>query len=356
MVLPLSNQNGKKVDWWFAYKLPMNVGPKSDSTGFEFLYCDSENDKNLSMSPIDLEHDDSAIGLSLGQIFGKDTDVGYVMWNDEIPPTKENPEPKDNGLKGHSKGILAFSKKTNSGFYLLHSTPRFPRVGEIELPENEKSYGQTYMCVGLKDYKTANDIAEILMTQNQGQVYSSHLPNVDKDEAISKFALNVKVETPSEPIDYHFETPNGIKFQLIAKNRHWSTAKKGEEVGKDFWEDLVCPTLKCDFSVETWRRGLVFSDDEAKLKETTLDVLDIDLAGIGLKGYQWAFTKDHAKWGVSEKKEDAMIVIADINRQTSQAKRGGGGLAFSNSSLWTALRSIEKVEKEIEHGVHKDTP
>ncbi|NRA13808.1 MAG: deoxyribonuclease, partial [Crocinitomicaceae bacterium] len=123
MISPLSNQKGKSVDWWFAYKLPMDVGPDSDSTGFEFLYCDSENDKELKLSPLTLKDEKSAIGITLKQVFSKKSDIGYVMWNDEIPPSKKNPTPKNSEAKGHSKGILAFSKKSNSGFYLLHSTP-----------------------------------------------------------------------------------------------------------------------------------------------------------------------------------------------------------------------------------------
>jgi deoxyribonuclease-2 len=355
MISPLNNEKGEPVDWWFAYKLPMDVGPNSDSTGFEFLYCDSEEEKSLILSPLTLKDKKCAISATLQQLFNKKSDVGYIMWNDEIPPSKKDPTPKNSNSKGHSKGILAFSKKTNSGFYLLHSTPRFPLEGTSILPDNEKEYGQTYLCVSFKDYKTANDIAQILLTQNRVQVYSSHLADTDTDEFISKLASNEKCETPDAPINYKFKTRKGLDFQFIAKNSHWSKAKKGETTGKDFWEDLVAPTLVCDFSVETWRRGLVFSDEDTYSKEITKDVLKLDLNKIGLKGYVWPFTKDHAKWGISETKNNALVMIADINRQISQAKRGGGGLVFKNEILWQSLSDIEKIEKEINRGVHKDS-
>jgi deoxyribonuclease-2 len=354
MISPLNNEKGKTVDWWFAYKLPVDVGPKNDSSGFEFLYCDSDSTKELELSPISLDHDNSALGFTLKQVFSKKTDDGFVMWNDEIPPSKEDPKPQNKGSKGHSKGILGFSKKSNSGFYLLHSTPRFPLRGMLDLPEYEKKYGQTFLCVGFNDFKIANDIAQILLSQNQVQVYDSHLPNVEKDEAIYALANDIKVDTPSQPAIYDFKTPGGTKFQLMAKNKYWSNPKKGEAAGKDFWKDWVGPNLNCDLSVETWRRGYVFGDNDSNSNKETLDVMSIDLTACGMKGFGWPFTKDHAKWGVSESKKDSLVVIADINRQTSQAKRGGGGLVFKCPWLWNSLREIEKVETVPEKGIHLD--
>lgn len=331
-ITPLNNIMGQSVDWWFAYKLPTAIGPESNTTGFEFLYCDSNNDKELGLSEIKLDDEKSAIALTLKQVFDKNPDSGYILWNDEIPPIPGNPVHADNKGKGHSKGILAFSKKSNSGFYLLHSTPRFPLEAELTLPEDEKIYGQAYLCVGLKDYQTANDIADILLHQNDVQVYASHIPEVANTESLYQLAFNQRSGIPAEPATYSFETQNGIPFQLLAKNKHWSMAKTGDESGKDFWEDLVCPVLKTDFSVETWRRGLVFRDQEAGITEITTDIVDIDLSGNGLAGYKWAFTQDHSKWGVSKDEKDAYVVIADINRQISQSKRGGGGLAFKNKA------------------------
>ena len=105
MLSTLADNTGKPVDWWFIYKLPVNVGPKKDSTGFEYLYTDSTSNAGPELSKLTLDHDQSAIALTLGQIFSGDGDLGYVLWNDEIPPTKQTPKPKDNGAKGHSKGV-----------------------------------------------------------------------------------------------------------------------------------------------------------------------------------------------------------------------------------------------------------
>jgi len=354
MISPLSNQDGVSVDWWFIYKLPIKIGPNKDTTGYEFLYSDSLPENGLKLSPISLDHPESALGLTLEQIFSPDSDYGYILWNDEIPPTPGNPKPKNKESMGHTKGILAFSKKSNSGFYLLHSTPRFPIPGATVLPDYERKFGQTYLCVSLKDYDTANQIAGILHSQHEAQVYASQLPETDPDENLSKFAKSETVDKPIQPIHFQFNTHNGIEFNLIAKNRRWSKPPKGSKVGRDFWKDLVGPTLKCDIDVESWRRGIVFGDLDSEVQDITEDIVDVDLSKIGLAGFSWAFEKDHAKWGITPSIEPGYIIVSDINRQLSQANRGGGGLAFRDSDLWNFLDQIQIVEKNIESDPHKD--
>lgn len=121
MISPLSNHTGQIVDWRFIYKLPIKTGPQKNSTGFEFLYSDSLPGNGLKLSPISLDHSESAIGLTLGQIFSPNSGYGYILWNDEIPPSPENPKPKKKGSMGHTKGILAFSKKSTCGSILIKS-------------------------------------------------------------------------------------------------------------------------------------------------------------------------------------------------------------------------------------------
>lgn len=354
MISPISNITSKPVDWWFIYKIPMDVGPRKESNGFEFLYCDAASTKGLSLSTLSLEQEQSALASTLNQIFAGKQDVGYVLWNDEIPPTAGNAKPKNNISKGHSKGVLAFSKKNNCGFYLLHSTPRFPAVGITELPEDEKRFGQTYICLSLKDYSEVNKLAEVLLTQNEIQVYASHLPDIGAEESIFKLAKNQKYEIPIAPSVLKLESQEGFQFIHIAKNKHWSEPVKPATIGKDFWKDLVGPNLKCDLDVETWRRGLVFGDIDPDKKEATEDDVDIDLSKIGLPGYKWPYTKDHAKWGISVKSEKDYIIVSDLNRQLTQCKRGGGAVVFNHSGLWQSLDAIQITEKNLEINPHID--
>jgi deoxyribonuclease-2 len=349
-----NNLEGRKVDWWFAYKFPQNTGPQKNSTGFEFLYSDSDKKGETALSKVTLDHESSALSNTLKQIFGKDPDSVYILWNDEIPPSKENPKPENDKLKGHSKGALGFSTKTNTGFYLLHSTPRFPQVGKMVLPENERKYGQTFLCITLNGRKELNDIAEILHAQHQVQVYASKLEGVKEDEAFHQLARGDKAKPMKTPSVYNFKSQSGYEFILFGKNKRWSESLGDKESAKDLWEDLVAPHLQCNLSVETWRRGLVFADRDAFSNEITKDAIDLDFSSLGLKGYQWPFTKDHAKWGVSDSAHKPYVIVADINRQESQSKRGGGALAFKMPELWTVLRNAEIPEKDISDTIHKD--
>lgn len=350
----LSDGYGQPIDWWFVYKLPHNIGPGRNSTGNEFLYCDSAWNPELHLSKHKLNDTRNAVTQTLRQIFSGDADTGYVLWNDEIPPTRAHPHPSNNGSKGHSKGVLAFNRKTDSGLYMLHSTPRFPADGEIELPDDEREYGQTFLCVSLR-YSTASQIAEILRIHNEPQVYASkHLPD-DMHSPLVKLAReDHRPPGGKHPLfaDFKFRSKDRNEFRLFAKNKRWSEPTGGALHGKDFWNHLVGPALRDNIDVETWRRGEVFANVEPGSNRITMDVLGVNLAAIGYHGYQWPFTKDHAKWGSTEHRpagfflrHPGFVVIADINRDQTQAKRGGGGLAFQHDGIWRAFRSVEHLGK-----------
>ncbi len=361
-VSALGDGQGNPVDWWFVYKLPQGIGPGKQSTGDEFLYCDSGWNSELHLSKNRLNDKKNAVTETLRQLFSGDAHTGYVLWNDEIPPTRSNPKPANNHAKGHSKGVLAFNKKTNSGFYLLHSTPRFPAVGEIELPADERDYGQTFLCVTL-NYATIVQIAEIARLHHEPQVYASkNLPS-DAGSPLVKLAQHDHRPSGSKHplfIDFKFRSKDRNEFRLFAKNKKWSEPGNGQGSGKDFWNHLVGPALHDNIDVETWRRGEVFENIDPGTNNVTMDVLGVNLASIGYHGYQWPFTKDHAKWGSTEHRPAGLflhhpgfIVIADINRDETQAKRGGGGLAFQHDGIWRALKSVEKVETTVKKTAHR---
>lgn len=359
----LSDGYGKPVDWWFVYKLPKGIGPARHTTGDEFLYCDSVWNSELHLSKNKLNDTKNAVTQTLKQIFSSDAHTGYVLWNDEIPPTRSQPKPANNNSKGHSKGVLAFNQNTNSGLYLLHSTPRFPAEGEIELPDDERDYGQTFLCVTL-NYSTTVQIAEIVRLHHEAQVYASQNLPSDAQSPLVKLARHDH-EPPNSKhplfVEFKFRSKERNEFRLFAKNKKWSEPTHNDGHGKDFWNHLVGPALRDNIDVETWRRGEVFANIDPDTSNVTMDVLGLNLASIGYHGYQWPFTKDHAKWGSTEHRppgfllrHPGFVIIADINRDQSQAKRGGGGLAFQHDGIWQALRSVEKVETTIKKVAHKE--
>lgn len=244
------------VDWWFIYKLPRGIGPGRNTTGDEFLYCDSSWNSAVHLSKFLLNDHHNALTATLKPLFSSDSSAGYLLWNDEIPPSRTDSKPANNHLRGHSKGVLAFSKKTNSGFYLLHSTPRFPAVGEIELPDDEREYGQTFLCVTL-NYATTLDIAEILRLHHEPQVYACNNLPADAESPLVRLAQHDhRPLKPNHPlcVDYKFRSRERNEFRLLAKHKKWSEPAQGDRRGKDFWNHLVGPALRDNMDVETWRR------------------------------------------------------------------------------------------------------
>jgi deoxyribonuclease-2 len=330
-VIQAKNQQGAPVDWWFIYKTPEHTGTKTNK-GFDFLYFDPDSE-SLLLSPVGLDQDDQALNHTLTAIFDAPASAGYIVYNDEHVHKQDN-----NDEKGHCKGILAFDKASDSALLLLHSTPRFPANKEATLPDDEKIYGQTLLCITLPNYQTANDIAQQMLCQQNPQILtaSSRIPTtLREDEPLSLLFHGTGVSESSEPATLRLASRGGKEFLLIAKSRKW---------GKDFWLDLVSPELACDLIVETWRRGAVTPLQDGRSTDFDEDTLSIDFKLTPSLDYAWHYTKDHAKWAVAlENGANGLpwVCVADLNRMVSQEKRGGGSLCFQDSRLWEALKNAE---------------
>lgn len=329
--------NGNPVDWWFMYKLPRHARPpKGSSTkgpkssGHEYLYFDAESTSAPALSPHQLLQWRGAVYHTLkGLIAAKSTpnnSLGWICYNDEIPNTEKNDE-----RKGHTKGVLAFDADSNSAFWLLHSWPKFPTLDRSFVPAF--NYGQTYLCVTLKDVDTANLIAEQMGHQQEPQVYDFYIPDALKGTTVDRLTQHVDVDETNPPCNVAFHSKAGQAFRLLAKNRHWD---------RDFWIDWVGPQLGADFKVETWRRGTVPGTEDSGKKYGVEDALYINLTPLGVE-YEWHYTKDHAKWAASD--TDHWVCVADINRQTSQERRGGGAICFQHELLWKSLEGIEQLKR-----------
>ena len=332
------NESGQPVDWWFIYKLPRDATSPTKSkatkpsTGFEYMYFDSNSKKALARSSNLMSAKVRALYNTLGQLYpttkNPNQGLGWIFYNDERCDNKPHDDEK-----GHTKGVLAFNTKDNSAFWLLHSTPRFALTTDAEFPQDESDYGQTYLCVTLKDVATANQIAQQMYQQQEPQLYCwNEHGTIPTDSYFYKLTQGVNVNEQDPPSKIKFSSKGGQTFYSIAKNRHWD---------KDFWNDLVGPQLKADLDVETWRRGTLASTKDSDDVHDITDVLYINLEALGVD-YEWHYTQDHAKWAISTKPD--WVCVADINRDKSQAKRGGGTICFENKTLWKSLSQIEKLK------------
>ena len=432
MLSAQSDLGSNNVDWWFIYKLPKGCGKQQNpTTGKEYLYFQAGQKSPLSLSTNTLgEEPNGALYNTLQQLFGSQSpNIGWIHYNDEYPasikatdfpaniPAKFHSQnasasvrgkPVNHDNNGHCKGTLAFDLDTNSAFWLSHSTPRIPALhleneDEFFYPKYAVQYAQTFICVSLADVATAQQIAKVLTTQHQPQVFGCKLPNAVTEH--SKYAelwqlaqgslppsyseKYVEKHGKKEPSDLTFQSKSGKSFRLLAKSGAWFD---------DFWIDLVGPTLEVDLRIETWRRltktaVLPTKDDKDDAddygkqdfittykerfyhhefidlgnKQIIDEVTHIDLQmltdnqGNKLTDYHWSYTKDHAKWAISEAPDErgdtenenaipthiSWVCIADMNRMTSQEKRGGGAICFHEPILWQSLNEIERISGKI---------
>lgn len=107
------NAIGQPVSWWVILKVPPMIGVSGygyyDSNSFsgQFEYVNKSVD--LTVSPLT---------QTLGQINHEQLD--RIAWNDEKPNNQTS------SSKAHSKGIIAYSRLSNRGFYIVHSIPKYP--------------------------------------------------------------------------------------------------------------------------------------------------------------------------------------------------------------------------------------
>jgi len=327
-VFPI-DENGQQVDWWFIYKVPLlGGGVQNDAaTGYEYVYYDSTIDANpdpaiskVTKSPYRLDQGQGAMNLTVNSIFNNPADTtGWILYNDEYPESVGHP---DNGNLGHTKGVIAFDTASNTAVWLLHSWPKFVDPGAVHAPT--PIYGQTYLCLSIS-IDTARKIAAQMTDHQEPQVYKPRLAGLPTTDPLSILSQPLNPNPPGASSVLELQTQGGMPFKVIAKNRQWQ---------KDFWNDLVGPTLGADMDVETWIRGPIPPVADSDGIHKTFDVKYINLGPLGAH-WAWPETQDHAKWGITTSSD--WVCVGDINRMVSQRNLGGGTVAFQCNKLWMAL-------------------
>jgi deoxyribonuclease-2 len=328
MDLSAIDENGKAVDWWFAYKVPQLTRDAAtpSTTGYEYVYYDPNVGK-VEKSDNLLNGGNGALNLTLNSIFNNPSDTtGWIIYNDEKPAGAQG---SDDGSLGHTKGVIAFDTASKTAFWLLHSWPKYAAPGVIGMPT--PIYGQTFLCISL-DMKTAGNIAAQMANHQEPQVYLPRIPaSLDKNDPLYLLTQPLNPNAPGDSDVLICTSRGGLNFKVIAKNRKWA---------KDFWNDLVGPELGSDMDVETWIRGKIPPTLDSDGIHKTFDVKYIDLSRLGAP-WAWPETHDHAKWGITV--DSDWICVGDINRMISQEQRGGGTIAFQDAKLWAALSKTDLI-------------
>ncbi len=348
MQLSAMDDNGKPVDWWFAYKVAGKSEASETDTakatlpggggvkGTEYVYFDanSPQDGKLTLSSCRFDNN-GALPNTLNPLYtepGLSTQhLGWFFYNDENPINGSV-----NGSRGHTKGVLAFDMGTNSGFWLIQSTPKFPLKGKYGFPATGMPNAQTLLCITLPDADTARRIAAQMFAAQQPNVYLASTVPVDLESSPNDprvLLMKNQIITGNSPVTsiIPFNSKGGVKFTSIAKNKYW---------GLDFYNDLVGPTLKENLDVETWGHAKVPQPLDSDKIHTVVDMAGIDLNPLGYS-ICWPEANDHAKLAISARSESVhFICVGDINFTVPMEKRSGGTVAFQCEALWSSISSV----------------
>jgi len=323
------NGSGAPVDWWVIVKFPYNANTSNPfyATGYAYAYADKSSSKLSIMTNSRVSDASGALGRTINQIYGASSTVGWLMYDDQ-PPTGTA-----STSYGHTKGDIAFD--STSGFWLVHSVPQYPNAtGPFSFPQSGSiTYGQSFLCVSYAT-STFNSIGGQLLI-NKPFVYASNIPSSFSSLLPNLFLVLQKkwITTSSTALVKLYSYPSKQLFYCFAKNTAWNS---------ELYEYLVQPYFKKAGYWETWMNGVnpLPSYCPPDYPYASMNVRSVSIEG----QVSWTETKDHSKWGVLV--DMNVVCIGDINRQASQAGRGGGTVCIDNESLydsfWNAIQTADQ--------------
>ncbi|EFP09321.1 CRE-CRN-7 protein [Caenorhabditis remanei] len=314
------NMRGKSVDWFVVYKLPKLSG--SGTTGKEFVYIDSESSDWTRGN--DINDEQVAVGATISQAYSADKSSNFLLMYSDDDPIKEA-----DSYRGHAKGVSLFDSTT--GFWLIHSVPNFPPIKSYSYPSTAEKYGQSFFCSSMEVQHLA-ELAEH-WKYIQATPYVINLPdkfgtrfptlkNVQAKQSLTRSATQFWISKP-------IKTVQGVTLMAYAKHKKFDG---------DIWNDLISKQNKVTLAVLTYRSWLNGSGDD--LHTTCTDSSQThDVTEMRVTGLNFASSKDHSKWAVSNSQTNPIVCFGDMNRQKSQLKRGGGAVCIQNRNLWQIYHS-----------------
>uniref|UniRef100_A0AAT9UPA4 Deoxyribonuclease II n=1 Tax=Apapanepox virus TaxID=3049969 RepID=A0AAT9UPA4_9POXV len=315
------NEEGKMVDWYIVYKLPRYK--IASTTGSSYVYVDSIN-TTWRLGNNRVESQNSIFGRTLKPIYDSYNNIGYVMYNDAVPESRNYSK-----LFGHTKGVIAWD--LYGGFLLTHSVPRFPPfpMRGYSYPSTGTKYGQIAMCISLS-YQNIMKLDSIIPVNNP-RAYNCSIPEVNNSSMDNFKAIcteQIINTTLGTNVSMWITSEKGEEFLMFAKSNNYS----GNMISE--W---IAPTLKSSLLSETWLHG----EKLPTMCNETYHVYNV--AEVTVLKFDFINYEDHSKWLVSLNEADGWVCIGDINRSPTQSNRGGGYICGKNVSMYNSLRDSVTV-------------
>jgi len=328
------NERGDPVDWFIVYKLPrQNVtSDEPRKKGLAYLYMDQSTAGQWKRSNATIDQNRQTVAYTLKQFYAnaKNDSVFRLLYNDELPQGNVSYS------KGHTKGALVFDG--TSGFWMIHSVPKFPPKNDYGYPPTGAKYGQTFFCVTFP-YSMLGEVGNQLLL-NEPYIYDWSLPAAmaRDNEVLQKVIKGQPPKTAPFFRKTSLTSLGGVAMTSFAKHKKWS---------EELYTDLVAPTLQKVLYTETWQNGGgdIGSNCTAAYKVYNIANLTLETK-ISFSNHD-----DHSKWAVSDKvnvssQSGFWICVGDINRQKTQYTRSGGTMCMQNEDVWKTFRfSIQNYQK-----------
>ncbi|XP_030288303.1 plancitoxin-1-like [Sparus aurata] len=318
------NDAGDVVDWYILYKLP-----KGNGDGLSYLYMD-EGTKGWIRSIKTINSNTGTLANTLKPLFDyyarKTEGFGYMLYNDQ-PPTGNAPS-----SFGHSKGVVMLDRQT--GVWLSHSTPKFPKDHRTLWPDSANNNAQTFMCVTYS-YDTFNEIG-LQLKYIHAYSFDSDIPTTFHNELR---CVAQRSCYPKKAPWYHV-----MPLTSVAGKQFLSFAKY-TRFGDDLYSGLIVNNLQQDLYVKSWGRMQrpLPSNCSTAINHPVYNVKEVQL----LRRESISDTVDHSKWCVTT--GGGWTCLADMNREVSQMSRGGGAICTNDAKVGRAFYAMIREHEACKH-------
>ncbi|XP_068209876.1 deoxyribonuclease-2-alpha [Palaemon carinicauda] len=351
------DQNGKPIDSFVVYKLPMDKNSEFAplKLGTAYMYLTPETAARLQsggVSSVFSEYRDSASGwvlsnVSIGSEYSmlsytlrriySDKDFlqnsALIMYNDEFPNGTKS------FTKGHTKGVFVMTQ--SGGFWLVHSVPLYPPSPEdgYSYPSSGHHYGQIMLCISLPVEEAENIGGQLI--QNEPFIYASSMPTslVERFPTLKKVIDGEHVESLPWYRITQLKSKQGKTFTSFAKYRKYN---------QDLYAGLVAPVLETNLVVETWRNG---PEPLPSSCNSTYKVENAESILVRAASTSFSTHKDHSKWAVATEPDQPYVCIGDINRMESQFHRAGGTVCMWSLSIWHRFHNLVQEVETCRFGI-----